>query len=233
MAERETLSRDLVTPAGGMSVVNGQVTENELLYFAKGVSAERPGELARQNGKLATDDIGSPIMGFAQFFSPQGYMTTITQTGYTFTESGPDGSTAGGPPTFPSVTPPVIGSGNPNSPYIQSGIVRGVTSTLSDSGILYGPAGGGPPTSPSAPTQWYGYFSGIAANEVCLPVQINTTIGPLSGESPFSYVLNECVLISACGLGGRGVKIIDANGNSACYLEGAGFYSGTVTFFTQ
>lgn len=193
MAERESLLRDYVMSAGGMAVVDGEVTEDERLYYARGVSSIRPGQLSRQNGKIAGGNAGTPIMGFSQFFSPRGYITTITQTGYTFNASGTDGSTAGGSTPFwnPSPIPVPQTLGLPNSPYISGGIVSGVSVPLSNTTIDYGIPGGGPVSGGGSGSRPSSECTGFSFGPISIPADVcacnQVPYGTTTYQNPFPF----------------------------------------------
>lgn len=60
-------------------MVDGPTAENQRFYKAYGVSTIRPGQVSRMTGKTVTANLGTPIMGFAQFWSPLGYIVGLEQ----------------------------------------------------------------------------------------------------------------------------------------------------------
>lgn len=208
--EREARNPQIVFPAGGMSMLDGP-TNGAGPYKAYSLSATRTGQLSRMAGKTATGNLGVPIMGFVNFWSPTGFIINITQTGGTV------GTVIGNTVTIPGGSTAITQyygywtdpDGYTGSETLDSGITGSVTQLTSG--------------------EWFADYTADAKDVSCNDVTLSGTL-TLVGQSPFSYEVNTCVIISACGLPGRGVKITSDDGIQTCYLTGAGFLSFTPTY---
>lgn len=204
--ERATRVPELVFPAGGMNMLEGPTAENNQAYKAYSLSATRTGELSRMVGKVATGNLGVPIMGFVDFWSPNGFIVNLTQTGI---GTGIVGTVIAETVTIPtSSTSTVHYYGYSDEDGWHPGETYDEDLTGSVTQLTNG--------------AWYADYTANAKNEECEDEELSGSL-LLVGTPPFSFVLNTCVIISACGLPGRGVKITSGNGIDTCYLTGAGF----------
>lgn len=208
--ERSSQYPEFVLQAGGIDRVAGKTTADEDTWFsAEGVVGDYRGQFSRMTGKVAQGNLGVPIMGFAQFWSPLGYMVGLQQTGYGTEFPGEvSGEIILVPPGSTSIPQyfGFSGSGGTEAEETFDDDIEGTVTQLT-------------------PNQWFADWTGVSPDPSCVNQNLSGTIGPLNGDSPFSNQLNNCDPTAACALPGRGVRIISNDGIETCYLTGAGWIS--------
>lgn len=86
------------------------------------------------------------------------------------------------------------------------------------------------PVDPPLEKGWYADFTSVARNEQCEDVEIDGRVGPIPGKPPFTFEINACSPVVACGLNGRGIRITSSDGYISDHLVGAGFVSWEAEF---